>query len=102
MKKYFAMTLGIFLISITSCERKAYSEKLPTEGFIIRENVKVHAKTNEESNVVGTLELHDRIEMLASLVIPNPASIKDRPWSEVWYKIRFNTIEGYILVYCLC
>jgi hypothetical protein len=101
MKIYFAMILGIFLISITSCERTAYSEKLPTEGFIIRDNVKVHAKTNEKSTVVGTLELHDRIEMLARLEIPNPASTKDMPWSEVWYKIHSNTIEGYILACCL-
>jgi len=101
MKKYLPLILGIFLASITSCVRTAYNGKLPVEGFIIRDNVKVHAKPNEKSTVVGTLELHDRIEMLTSLEIPNPASTKEMPWSEVWYKIHSNAIEGYILACCL-
>lgn len=68
------------------------------EGFIIRNNVEILPRTKESSAVLGLLNLHDRIEILAEIGILQKDSFGD--WSKNWYKISVNNIEGYIRTCC--
>jgi hypothetical protein len=74
-------------------------ENPPKEGFVIRNNVEILTETDECSTVLGLLNLHDRIIILAEVRILQPDSFGD--WSKNWYKINFNNIEGYIRTCCV-
>ena len=39
--------------------------KPSVEGFVIRENVEIFANTHRGATVLGTLKIHDRVEILA-------------------------------------
>jgi hypothetical protein len=93
MNKAIVITLCFFLIIIIGCNKK---ENLPKEVFIFSDNVKILAKADSKSAVLGTLNSHDMVEVLARVRTPNPNSSKDMPWWDDLYKIRFNDIEGYI------
>ncbi|MCL2443194.1 MAG: hypothetical protein FWD13_06985 [Treponema sp.] len=74
-------------------------ENPPIDGFIIRSKVKILADANDNSIVLGLLNLHDRIEILDEVSILQI----DPPfnnWSKNWYKITFNSIDGYIRTCC--
>ena len=62
------------------------------EGFVIK-NVNIHADTDANSAVLGILEMFNRIELLANIVI---GDINDYFNCDFWHKIKYNDIEGYI------
>jgi len=96
MHKIMVLALGLFLTSITGC----WGERPPSEGFIIRSNVEIMKKANRSSAVVGSPDLHDRVEILAIRETPHPHTSRDMPLRDRWYKIKFNDIEGYIITSC--
>ncbi|MDR1839425.1 MAG: SH3 domain-containing protein [Treponema sp.] len=85
-------------LSIMTCEKK--STAVPNEGFIIRDNVEILKEADRSSAVVGSLDLHDRVEILAELETPHPETSDYMSRRDRWYKIRFNDIEGYIITSC--
>jgi hypothetical protein len=81
-----------------TCEKK--STAVPNEGFIIRDNVEILEKADRSSAVVGSPDLHDRVEIFGIRETPYPHISHNTPRRDRWYKIRFNGIEGYIITSC--
>jgi hypothetical protein len=77
-----------------------YGENPPREGFIIRNNVEILEKADRSSAVVGSPDLHDRVEILDEIRTPHPHTSDSMHRWDRWYKIRFNGIEGYIITSC--
>jgi len=85
---------------VFSTEQNIINRKIPyTEGFIIRNRVKIMRETNQHSDVLTILNLHDEIEILGAISI-----LQDRffagGWWMNWYRIRFENMEGYIRTCC--
>ena len=85
---------------VFSAEQNIINRKIPyTEGFIIRNRVKIMRETNQHSDVLSILNLHDKIEILGAISI-----LQDRffagGWWMNWYRIRFENMEGYIRTCC--
>jgi hypothetical protein len=73
-------------------------ENLSREGFVIRSNVKILTEACEYSAVLGSLNLHDEIEILTQVSIRQPGLLGG--WWDSFYKIKFKNIEGYIRTCC--
>lgn len=93
MKKIVIAVLGIFLVCAMGCADSR--KKNPVKGYIFTDNVKVLAKANEQSDVLGTLNVHDIVKIL------NEVNTERRygflPWRERYYEISFNDTKAYIL-----
>ena len=97
MKKVFLIINIIIVLNIYSQEQiltyinKGYNIS-PGEYYMLDYPVNIRAQPDINSNIIGKLNLHDKIEIIENT--GNLQSIDNI--FQYWYQIKFGIIEGYI------